>query len=491
MDKRNKTQLRRAIGYFHGVTFILSTIIGAGIFIAPKGVLKYSSLHVGITLSIWVVCAVVSMITALTYAEVGTTFPQSGAQYYFLKRSLGSPFVFFCLSASLFEIPAGMAARSLLLAEYVIQPFYPGCSTPTLPKKCLALAILWSLGILGVQGVNKITWFQTISAVMKITVLCIIALNGAVLLVIRKENLIRLGDAFSSDLPNISQIPEAFFQGFYAYSGWQSMVSIAGEIKNPAKNIPRCIFTALSLVTILYLLVNISYLTVLTPEEIIDSDAVAMTWADRVIPSYQWIISIGVSSSILSGLLSTIFSSSRLYYCASQEGQMPLLFSMLNTHSSPALAVIQTIIFASVMIFSSDLIRLINLLGILGSIQLGLIIIGLIKLRYQEPNLPRPFKVHLLFALGTFIVFSLLVLIPVIHSPKMYHICVLFFILSGFLLYLLFVHLKFRFGWFNEVTCYLQLLLNISPPDGPEEYISKEITLPKSVLKFQQKHDED
>ncbi|XP_020851404.1 solute carrier family 7 member 13 [Phascolarctos cinereus] len=478
MDKRNKTQLQRAVGYFHGVTFILSITIGAGIFIAPKGVLKYSSLHVGITLSIWVACAVVSMINALTYAELGTTFPRSGAQYYFLKRSLGAPFFFFCFWTDLFTIPAGMATRTLLLAEYVIQPFYPGCSAPTLPKKCLALAILWSLGILGVQGVKKITWFQTISTAMKTTVLCFIALNGAVL-VIRKENLIRLGDAFSSELPNLSQIPEAFFQGLYAYSGWQSMVSIAGEIKNPAKNIPRCISTALSLVTILYLLVNISYLTVLTPEEIMASDAVAMTWADRVIPSYQWIISIGVSTSILSGLLASIFSSSRLWYCASQEGQMPLLFSMLNTHSSPALAVIQTIILASIMIFPSDLIRLINLIGFSGSIEFGLTMIGLIKLRYQEPNLPRPFKVHLLFALGTFIMTFLLVLIPIIQSPKMYHIYVLFFILSGFLLYLVFVYFKFCFGWFNEVTCYLQLLLNISPPDEPEEYISKEITLPK------------
>ncbi|XP_072461092.1 solute carrier family 7 member 13 [Notamacropus eugenii] len=487
MDKMNKTQLQRAIGYFHGVTFLLSSVIGAGIFIAPKGVLKYSSLHVGVTLSIWAACAAVSMITALTYAEVGTTFPRSGAQYYFLKRSLGSPFVFFCFWTSFFTTPAGLASRTLLLAEYVIQPFYPGCSAPTLPKKCLALAILWSLGILGVQGVKKVTWFQTVSTMMKTTVLCLIALNGVILLVMRKENLIRLGNAFSSDLPNISQIPEAFFQGFYAYSGWQSMVSIAGEVKNPAKNIPRCIFTALSLVTILYLLVNISYLTVLTPEEIIASDAVAMTWADRVIPSYQWIISIGVSTSILSGLLSTIFSSARLYHCASQEGQIPLLFSMLNIHSSPALAVIQIIIFASVMIFPSDLIRLINLIGYSGSIQIGLTIMGLIKLRYQEPNLLRPFKVHLSCACGTFILFFLLVLIPIIQSPKMYHIYVLFFILSGFLLYLFFVHFKFCFGWFNELTCYLQLLLNVSPPDGPEEYISKETTLPKKCSRVSTK----
>ncbi|XP_044513858.1 solute carrier family 7 member 13 [Gracilinanus agilis] len=480
MDIGNKTQIQRVIGYFHGVTFLLSSIIGAGIFIAPKGVLKYSSLNVEVTLSIWIACAMVAMTAALTYAEVGTTFPRSGAQFYILKRSLGAPFVFFCLWIELFMIPAGIAGRTLLLTEYVIQPFYAGCSAPALPKKCLALAILWSLGILSVQGVNKVTWFQTISMMMKVTVLCLIALSGVVLLVIRKDNSIRLGDAFGSDLPNVSQIPEALFQGLYAYSGWQILISIAGELKNPAKNIPKCLFTALPLVAILYLLVNISYLTVLTPREIVTSDAVAMTWTDRVIPSCQWIISMGVSTSVLSGLLSTIFSSSRLCYRASLEGQMPLLFSMLNIHSSPALSVIQIIIFASIMIIPSDLLRLINFIGYIQSVQIGLIVIGLIKMRYQEPDLPRPFKVHLSFAFGTLITSFLLVLTPIIQSPKIYHIYMLFFILTGFLLYVVFVHFKFYFGWLDKVTCYLQLLLNVAPLDGPEEYVSEEITSKKA-----------
>ena len=107
----------------------------------------------------------------------------------------------------------------------------------------------------------------------------------------------------------------------------------------------------------------------------------------------QWAISLGVSSSIVSSLNCTVFSTSRLWYMASQEGQLPLILSTLNIHSCPVAAVIQMLIFASILIIPSDLILLINYVGFTDWIQLGLMMIGLLKLRLQEPNLSRPYKV--------------------------------------------------------------------------------------------------
>ncbi|KAI4582162.1 hypothetical protein MJG53_009687 [Ovis ammon polii x Ovis aries] len=212
------------------------------------------------------------MLAALSHAELGTTFPRSGAQYYFLKRSLGPFIAFFYLWTNLFSTPAGIAARGLLLAGYVMQPFYPGCFVPEMPKKCLALAILWCLGILNARGVKEVTWFQTVSTAVKMTVLSFISVTGIVLLVRgRRENLARFEKAFDADVPDASQIAEAFLQGLFAYSGWGVLVRIAGELKSPSENIPKCVVTALTLVALIYLLVNVSYLAVLTPKEIMSS----------------------------------------------------------------------------------------------------------------------------------------------------------------------------------------------------------------------------
>ena len=211
--------------------FLFSIIIGAGIFVAPKGVLKYSSLNVGVSLSIWAACAAVSMLAALSHAELGTTFPRSGAQYYFLKRSLGPFIAFVYVWTNLFSTPAGIAARGLLLAGYLTQPFYPGCFVPEMPKKCLALAILWCLGLLNARGVKEVTWFQTVSTAVKVMVLGFVSVTGIVLLVRgRRENLARFEKAFDAEVPDASQIAEAFLQGLYAYSGWGVLVRIAGKV---------------------------------------------------------------------------------------------------------------------------------------------------------------------------------------------------------------------------------------------------------------------
>lgn len=123
-------------------------------------------------------------------------------------------------------------------------------------------------------------------------------------------------------------------------------------------------------------------------------DAVAVTWMNRIIPSMQWVISLGVSSSIFSSLNCTLFSSARVLYVASQERQLPFILSTLNIYSCPVVAVILRLIFASILVIPSDLILLINYIGFTNWIELGLMMIGLLKLRYQEPNLPRPYKVN-------------------------------------------------------------------------------------------------
>ncbi|XP_028917962.1 solute carrier family 7 member 13 [Ornithorhynchus anatinus] len=470
-------QLQRALGYFHGVSFLIGSMIGAGIFVTPKGVLKYSSLNVGVTLLIWGLSALASMMAALCYAELGTTFSCSGAQYVFLKRSLGSPFAFIYTWDRQFTSSATTAARTLLLAEYMTQPFYRGCSVPELSKKCLALAILWSLGILNARSVKRVSGVQVAITGLKLAVLGLIALSGLVLLGRgRKENTARFENAFGTELPGAVQWTEAFFQGLFAYSGWGILVHMAGELRNPGVNIPRCVLTAFPIVTVIYLLVNISYLTVLTPKEIVSSAAVAVTWADRVIPAVAWVIPVGVSASIFGSLLCSLFSASRLNYAASQEGHLPLLFSMLNVHSSPAPAVVQVITLASILIIPSDLISLINYLGFTNWIQIGLMMTGLIILRYREPHLPRPYKVFLPFAFGTVAISLFLILTPMVLAPKMHYVYVFLFILGGLLLYLPFVHFKIRFAWFDKITCHLQLLMNVSPPHGTDGSKTREAT---------------
>lgn len=127
------------------------------------------------------------------------------------------------------------------------------------------------------------------------------------------------------------------------------------------------------------------------------ADAVALTWTDRVIPSLTWVIPFGISASLFSNLLINVFESSRVIYIAGQEGQLPLLFNVLNIYSSPFMSVLLLVIMVSIAVVLTNPIDLINYLYIVVSIWSALSMTGILKLRYQKPNLPRPYKVKVSF----------------------------------------------------------------------------------------------
>ncbi|NXM95207.1 S7A13 protein, partial [Sylvia borin] len=469
--EKAKIQLKKNIGYFDGVSFIVGSIVGAGIFVSPTGVLKHSLLNVGVALTIWTASGLVSLMGALCYAELGSALPFSGGEYSHIKRGLGSLPAFVFIWTSTFTKPASNAARALLFAEYATQPFYGICPAPDVLKKCLALAVLWSLGILNGLSVKMAAWVQTIFTLLKMMALSVIAVGGIVLLVARqKESLARFEDMFGSEIPNASQIAEAFFQGLYAYGGWWSLNYMAEEMKNPSRNIPLTVMTAVPAVIVFYLLVNISYLTVLTPKEIVSSVAVAVTWADQVIPSVAWIIPLSVAVSIFGALNSSMFTLGRLSYAGSQSGHLPLLISMLNVHScTPAPAMIFSTIIASIFIIPSDLITLTNYFGFSAWLMIGLTCASLIVLRYREPHLHRPYKVFLPVPFMMVVMSSFLVLVPIVWSPNLQYVYAFLFMLASLIVYVPFVHFKLRFAFLDKITCHLQLLLEVCPADRSAE----------------------
>lgn len=465
-------QLLRALGFFHVNMILLSSTLGTGIFVSPTGVLKYSSLNIPVFFSIWAGCGLLSLMNALCLAEIATIFPVSGASYYFLKRSLGSSVAFLSLWIKFFANFLGIGAQTLLIATSLTQLFYSGCPAPEIAKKCLALAILWSFGILNAQGIKTVAWFNTISSIMKLSVLCFISLTGIVLLVKgKKENVSRFENALDAELPNVSQIADAILQVYYAYLGSSILIIIAGEIKRPTEAIPKTLIYGLSIVTVLYLLTNISYLTVLTSQEIVSSDSVGVTWMNRIFPSMQWIVSLLISAFLLGSVSCGIVSASRIFYSASLEGQLPFIYSMLNDHHSPVVAVIQIVILTSVAVISSSMIYLVKYVS-LGSWCINLLqMIGLLKLRYQNPDLPRPYKVWLPFIFGSMVTSLFLIFTPMIQSPNIEHVYQVGFLFCGLLCYWIQANFKGHAACFDTITCYFQLLFNVSTSESPEKSI--------------------
>ena len=133
-----QVRLKKEIGLHNAVAIIVGVIVGSGIFISPKGVLLEAG-SVGLSLSVWTMCGIISLVGALCYAELGTCILKSGADYAYIRESLGNFPAFLYLWVALVVImPTGNAITALTFAEYVLQPLYPDCVIPEAAKRLLA-----------------------------------------------------------------------------------------------------------------------------------------------------------------------------------------------------------------------------------------------------------------------------------------------------------------------------------------------------------------
>eukprot|EP00794_Sanderia_malayensis_P020370 gene20370-22379_t len=128
-DER-KVELKKNLTLLHGVSLIVGTIIGSGIFISPSGVIKNTG-SVGLSLVVWFACGVIASVGAFCYSELGTAIPKQGAEYHYLFTGFGPvPAFLFAWTSILVIRPAAVAGVSIVFGYYVTKPFYPSCDPP-------------------------------------------------------------------------------------------------------------------------------------------------------------------------------------------------------------------------------------------------------------------------------------------------------------------------------------------------------------------------
>lgn len=216
--------------------------------------------------------------------------------------------------------------------------------------------------------------------------------------------------------------------------------------------------------------VNVAYMIVLTPEEMISAPAVAVLFGERILGPFAFIIPLGVALSTFGCALSIQFGVTRMCFVAGQEGHMMEPLSYVHVHkSTPGPAVALQGIITFIFIVVGNIHTLIEFASFLIWFFYGSAMVALLVMRKTHANVPRPYKVPLIIPIFTLFVAIFLIVTPVINDPSLKYLFAMCFILSGVAVYTPFVYYKRRPAIMDKLTEIIQLMFMAVPPDSRKE----------------------
>jgi solute carrier family 7 L-type amino acid transporter-like protein len=204
------------------------------------------------------------------------------------------------------------------------------------------------------------TFVQDIFTYAKLTALAAIIIAGFVQLGRGKVEYF----TWDNTETDVTKIALSFYSGLFAYNGWNYLNFVIEELQDPVKNLPRAIAISCTLVTFVYVFTNIAFYTTLSVPEVLGSEAVAVTFAQRMFGHFAFLVPIFVAMSTFGGVNGILLTSSRLFYAGAVEGQMPEILSMIQVNKmTPAPAVLVVALLSLFYLCSSNIYALINYVG--------------------------------------------------------------------------------------------------------------------------------
>ncbi len=421
-NQKNIT-LKRVLGLGSSVLLVSGIMIGTGIFkkIAPMAASGLSSNAIIVA---WIVAGVITVFGALSVSGLATLTSESGGEYEYLRIIFGN-FTGFIFGWSCFTIigSASVAAMSYLFTQSLNAIFNCSFLNVDLHIKIIACVVIMLLTWLNCLGTKKSTQLNNVLTFLKIAGLLFIIIGGLFI--------------FKSDTPeaeqvvvhkdfSVSKYTSLFFgvmlSAFWAYDGWLSVAFISGEIKNPKKNVPIAIVAGISIVMILYVLINMAYLKVLPLSKLaaIGNNEIAASEISKMMFGYygNFLISFLILISALGSLNGIVITYSRMYYKMSLDGLFFAKASLIHSrYQTPYMALIYAMVISCLMVFSGTFDTLTDMIVFAGFLFYAMLAYGLIRMK--KKGLVKVGRIGYPYVPIIFILFSLALMINTfIDQPK-------------------------------------------------------------------------
>jgi len=399
--------LERRLGPLDAAAIIVSNVIGGGILFTPPQVAAAVPAAFPF-LATWIAGGLLAFAGAMAYAELATLRPRAGGEYVYLRDAFGRLAAFLSGWTSFVAGFAGAIATSSVVLSFYLGRFIPGAgdgtpffALPVIPgvitvsvsrQSIVALAAIWGLAWVHRRGVGPGRLVGNVLAVLKVTALVVFVALG-----------FSIGANGSANLAEHHPVAVtgwllALIPVMFTYSGWNAASYIAEEIRDPGRNVPRAFAIGTTSVVLLYLLLNVLYLSVFPIGELAKvQGSVLDVVAERLLGGTAGNV-MGVVSivSLLASVSAMTFAGPRVYFAMARDG---LFFrSAADVHSryrTPSTAIVAQSAWASLLVLTATADALVTYTGFAITLFLGLAVLSLFVLRAREPRVDRPFSAWL------------------------------------------------------------------------------------------------
>jgi len=391
------------------ILLLAGGIIGSSIFLTAKDIAGPLP-HPALFFLVWVLGALISMCAAFAFAELGSMFPDSGGQYVYLREAFGD-LIAFLYGWMLFAVANGGTIAALSVASAV----YLGEIFPVLSQKNVIFNVhgvaFTHAHMFGLMSIVIVTWINVVGlrrgAVLQnvATWAKFVAMGAFVILgfAIGKGHwgnfTYHAGSAAGITMGMrrnelISALGVGLIAVFWAYDGWVYITWVAGEVREPRRNVPRAMVLGLILVAVVYLAMNLIYVYAMPITEVAQHETIAAAAAGVLFSptAAKWLSAV-IALACFGAMASCTLSGARVYFAMAQDG---VFFKrMAEVHPkwrTPALSLIGQAVWSCLLTVSGRYDQLYTYVIFAMVLSYTLTVIGLFVLRWKRPGIPRPYR---------------------------------------------------------------------------------------------------
>ncbi|MEI4802790.1 APC family permease [Bacillus sp. NPDC077411] len=393
----SQEQLKKEIGFFAALTTVIGTVIGAGVFFKPTALYGVTG-SASLGLLAWVIGGILTVCSGLTAAELSAAIPETGGMMAYLKRTYGNLTAFLLgWAQTVIYFPANIAALAIIFGTQAVSLFGLNANEHKLMIIGVAIITAAFVTFMNSLGAKAAGGIQMVSTICKLVPLALLIIFG----------LLHKGDVTLQLFPVeagpgksfISALGSGLLATMFAYDGWIHVGNIAGEMKNPKRDLPKAIVIGLSTVMVVYLLINIAFLMVMSATALAGTDTPASQVATILFGAMGGkLVTIGILISVFGTINGYIMTGMRIPYAMALENKLPFSkwFATLSKNGHvPYNSGIFMLCVSIIMMVIGGFNTLTDMLVFVIWIFYTMTFVAVFILRKREPDLVRPYKVPL------------------------------------------------------------------------------------------------